>query len=204
MISVANEASRMEVSQSRLIGKDPKSNKPIYARFGRYGPMLQLGEVEDSEKPSFAPLPKSAKIETVTLAEALEMFKLPRLVGKTATGQNIKANIGRFGPYIQIDSDFVSVKDPLDPFTITEKDARKLYQAKLEKNAKRIIRKFTSGIQILNGPYGPYVTDGKKNARIPKDQKPEKLTELECKQLLAKPSPKKRRFKNRQKKVKNL
>jgi DNA topoisomerase-1 len=119
------------------------------------------------------------------------MFKLPRLVGKTADGQDIKANIGRFGPYVQVDKTFVSIK-PLDPMTITEDEARELYEAKLVKDAAKHIKEFASGIKILNGPYGPYITDGKKNARIAKDQDPAKLTEADAKKILAEAPAKKR------------
>lgn len=185
LISEASEASRKEVSQARLVGHDPKTNMPIYARFGRYGPVLQRGEVESEDKPLFAPMPTGAKIETVTLDQALQMFQLPRVVGTTTDGQEIKANLGRFGPYIQVGKTFVSIK-PLDPHTITEAEARDLYQAKLEKEAKRIIKTFTKGVQLLNGPYGPYATDGKKNARLPKDLDPAKLTEAEVVTLLEK------------------
>ncbi|MGH7141919.1 MAG: type I DNA topoisomerase [Candidatus Saccharimonadales bacterium] len=196
LVKDANEASRKEVSQAKLIGTDPKTKQSIYARFGRYGPILQRGETEDEDKPAFAPLPIGAKIETVTLNQALEMFKLPRLVGKTAEGEDIKANIGRFGPYIQVNKVYVSI-EPLDPKLITEAEARKLYEAKLKRDSKRIIRRFSSGIQVLNGPYGPYVSDGKKNARLSKELDPKKLTEAESKALLEKISPKKRHFRSR-------
>jgi len=176
--------SRAEVSQTRVLGNDPKTGKPIMARFGRYGPMLQRGETDNDVKPDFAPLPAGARLETVTLEQALEMFKLPRTVGKTADGEEIKANIGRFGPYIQIGKTFVSIK-PHDPLTITETEARELYAAKLEQIANRHIKEFPGGIQVLNGRFGPYVTDGKKNARVPKGTDPAKLTEADCKKLLA-------------------
>jgi DNA topoisomerase-1 len=183
LIKKSEEASREEVSQAREIGIDPKTKKPILARFGRYGPMLQRGETESEEKPAFAPMPAGATIEDVTLEQALKMFELPRTVGTTADGKEIKANIGRFGPYIQIEKLFVSIK-PLSPFDITETEARKLYKAKLEKEANKYIQTFPGGIQVINGPYGPYITDGKKNAKIPKEQDPKKLTEAECKKLL--------------------
>ncbi len=195
LIAGAEGASRQEVSQARLLGEDPKTHKPVYARFGRYGPMLQRGEVEDDEKPAFAPLPTGAKLETVTLEEALVMFALPRTVGTTDKGEEIKANIGRFGPYIQVGKTFVSIK-PLDPFSIDEAEARKLYAAKLEKDANKYIQEFASGIKVVNGPYGPYITDGKKNAKIPKDTEPAKLTEEECKKILAE-APAKKRFTRR-------
>lgn len=199
LVEQSADVSRQEVSQARHIGDDPKSGKPIYARFGRYGPMLQMGEAEDEEKPDFAPLPKDTTIDTVTLEQALEMFKLPRTVGKTEDGQEIKANIGRFGPYIQVGKTFVSIK-PHDPHTITEAEARELYAQKLAKDAAKHINEFASGIKVLNGPYGPYVTDGKKNARIAKDVDPTKLTEAAAKKLLDAAPAKKRGFRRRPRK----
>ncbi len=184
LIEKSEDISRQEVSQARELGPDPKSGEPIFARFGRYGPMLQKGDAEDKDKkPAFAPMPAGAAIDTVTLEQALEMFKLPRIVGKTKDGEEIKANIGRFGPYVQVGKTFVSIK-PLDPLTITEAEALKLYEEKLAKDAAKHIKEFDSGIKILNGPYGPYVTDGKKNGRIAKDTDPAKLTEAEAKKIL--------------------
>ncbi|PIZ61595.1 DNA topoisomerase I, partial [Candidatus Saccharibacteria bacterium CG_4_10_14_0_2_um_filter_52_9] len=184
-VEKSEDIPRSEVSQAKELGKDPKSGEMIYSRFGRYGPMLLKGDTEDeSKKPTFAPLPKGTTIDTVTLEQALEMFKLPRSVGTTADGQEIKANIGRFGPYIQVDKTYVSIK-PLDPQTITEAEARTLYEEKLVKDAAKHINEFKSGIKILNGPYGPYITDGKKNARIAKDVDPASITEAEAKKLLA-------------------
>jgi DNA topoisomerase-1 len=174
MVVKSEDVPRSEVSQARLLGNDPKNDEPIYARFGRYGPMLLKGHIEDeTKKPVFAPMPSGTTIDTVTLDQALEMFKLPRLIGKTADGEEIKANIGRFGPYVQVGKTFVSIK-PLDPRTITEAESLELYEQKLEKDAAKNIKEFDSGIKILNGPYGPYITDGKKNARIAKDQDPKK------------------------------
>jgi len=200
LITESGGIDRASVAQAREIGIDPKSGKPILARFGRFGPMLQLGnpdkdDKDPANKPQFAPMPAGAKIENVTLEQALEMFKLPRTVGTTADGQTIKANIGRFGPYIQIDKTFVSIK-PLDPRDITEAEARELYAEKLKKDAEKYINSFKDGaIQVLNGRYGPYITDGKKNAKIPKDKDPKTLTEVECMDLLAATSSAKRPFK---------
>jgi DNA topoisomerase-1 len=196
LVEKSEDVSRQEVSQAREIGTDPKSGKPIFARFGRYGPMLQKGEAEDDEKPDFAPMPKGATIDTVTLEQALESFQLPRLVGTTADGQEMKANIGRFGPYVVVGKTFVSIK-PLDPHTITEEEARAKYEEKLAKDAAKHINEFKGGIKVLNGPYGPYVTDGKKNARIAKDVDPTKLTEADAKALLAAAPAKKRGFRRR-------
>lgn len=195
LIAEVADVSRSEVSQAKELGIDPKTKKPILARFGKYGPMLQRGATEDEEKPTFAPLPAGASIETVTLEQALSMFELPRVVGTTSDGQEIKANIGRFGPYIQVDKTFVSIK-PLDPFSITEAEARDLYTAKLEKDANKYIHEFDSGVKVVNGPYGPYITDGKKNAKIPKDIEPKDLTEEQSQKLLDE-APAKKKFTRR-------
>lgn len=192
LIEEAENISRSSASQARQVGIDPKSGKPIITRFGRYGPMLQLGSGEDKEeKLEFANMPKGSRVETVTLEQALEAFKLPRTVGQTKDGQDIQANIGRFGPYIKIDKLFVSIK-PLDPHEITLNQALELYQAKLKKEAEKHIATF-GDIQILNGPYGPYITDGKKNARIAKDSDPKAITKDQAKEMLAKTPAKKGR-----------
>jgi DNA topoisomerase-1 len=197
LVEKSENIPRNEVAQARELGTDPKSGEPIYARYGRYGPMLLKGRTEDEDKkPAFAPMPTGATIDTVSLEQALEMFKLPRTIGKTADGEEIKANIGRFGPYIQVGKTFVSIK-PHDPQTIDEAEARRLYGEKLAKDAAKNIKEFESGLKILNGPYGPYITDGKKNARIAKEQDPAKLTEAEAKKILAEAPVKKRGFRRK-------
>lgn len=197
LIEKSGDIKRSDVAQAREIGVDPKSGKPILARFGRFGPMLQLGlgDSEDkTDKPQFAPMPAGKKIETVTLEEALHAFQLPRVVGETAEGLPIKANIGRFGPYIQVDKLFVSIK-PLDPHTITLDEARELYAAKLVAEAEKNIADFGDGIKVLKGRYGPYITDGAKNAKIPKDTEPASITHEQAIELLAAaPAAKKGRF----------
>lgn len=200
LVEKSADVSRVETSQSRPLGTDPKSGKPIVARYGRFGPMLQKGETEDTEnKPAFAPLPEGSTLMTVTFEQALEMFKLPRIVGTTKDGEEIKGNIGRFGPYIQVGKLYVSIK-PLDPLTITEAEAREYYEEKLKKEADKYIAQFPSGINIINGPYGPYITDGTKNARIPKADDPKKITEEQAKEMLDKaPAKKKRTIKRRKK-----
>jgi DNA topoisomerase-1 len=187
---------RATVAQAREVGVHPKTGKPILARFGRFGPMLQHGATEDKEeKPQFAPLPKGAKLETVTLEQALKAFELPRFVGQTEDGKDIKANIGRFGPYIQVDKLFVSIK-PLDPHTITHDEALELYAAKLKAEAEKNIADFGDGIKVLNGRFGPYITDGTKNAKIPKDSDPKTITHEEAKKLL-KEAPAKKSFRKK-------
>lgn len=198
LIEGSDKIERSVVAQATPVGTDPKTGKMIYARFGRFGPMLQLGETEDEEKPQFAPMPKGARIETVTLEQALKAFELPRLVGQTEDGKDIKANVGRFGPYIQVDKLFVSIK-PLDPHTITLEEALELYAAKLKSEAEKNIADFGDGIKVLNGRYGPYITDGKKNAKVPKDQDPKKITHEEAKKLLDEAPAAKKRFPRRKK-----
>jgi DNA topoisomerase-1 len=199
LVEKSEDASRAEASQQRKLGKDPKTGKIVYARFGRFGPMLQMGEAPDKKdkeapKPTFAPMPNGATLEDVTLEQALPMFNLPRVVGATAKGEEIIADIGRFGPYVKVNNEFASIKGQ-DPLVITEKDARKALAAKEKRERERVIADWGK-VQILNGPYGPYVTDGKKNARVPKDQDPKKITEKHAQKMLAEAAknPPKRRF----------
>jgi DNA topoisomerase-1 len=183
LIEQSSSIDRSSVGQSREVGTDPKTGRLVTARFGRFGPMLQLGTSDDADKPQFAPMPRGAKIDTVTIEQAIEAFKLPRHVGQTDDGQDIKANIGRFGPYIQVGKLFVSIKDH-DPHDITLADARELYTAKLKAEAEKTIADF-GNIKVLNGRFGPYITDGKKNAKIPKDTNPTSVSESEARKLLA-------------------
>lgn len=184
LIALSADASRSETSQARVLGADPKTGKPVIARFGRFGAMLQMGEVEgEEEKPKFAPLPAGTTLDTVTFEAAMEMFKLPRLVGTMPDGREIKANIGRFGPYVVVDKLFVSIK-PHDPLEIDEATARELVAAKETSALENMITDF-GGIRVLKGRYGPYITDGKKNAKIPKNVKPEDITEKQAKELIA-------------------
>lgn len=184
-IAAAETLSRQEVSQAREIGKHPKTGKPIFARLGRYGPMLQMGEATDDEKPTFAPIPPGQKMDTITMEDALVLFTLPRKVGTTPDGEEITANFGPFGPYVRAGKLTVSIK-PDDPFSVTLERAQALVAEKKETEANRIIQAFDgTSIQVLNGRYGPYITDGKKNAKIPKDKEPAKLTQAECEELIA-------------------
>jgi DNA topoisomerase-1 len=187
LVEKSEDASRAEASQQRKLGKDPKTGEIVYARFGRFGPMLQLGKTpekgdKEAPKPKFAPMPAEATLETVTLTEALPMFNLPRVVGQTAKGEEIIADIGRFGPYVKVGEMFVSIKDQ-DPLTIKEAEARKAIAAKEKRERERVIADWGK-IQVLNGPYGPYVTDGKNNARVPKEEDPKKITEKKAAKML--------------------
>ncbi len=199
LIDSSADVSREETSQARRLGDDPKDGRPIIARYGRYGPMLQRGETESEDKPDFAPMPEGVDLEDVTFEQAMEMFKLPRNVGTTEDGQDMMANIGRFGPYIKVGALFVSIK-PHDPMKITEAEAREYYAEKLVKEKEKNIAEFPSGIKVLNGQYGPYVTDGKKNVKIKKDQDPKKITEAEAKEMIKNaPTKKKRKIVRRKK-----
>ena len=184
--------SRAEVAQSRDLGIDPKSGKPVSVRMGRFGPFVQIGDKEDEEKPIFASLKKDQRIDSISLEEALDLFQLPRTLGETSEGYAIKANVGRFGPYLQYASkSYVSLKED-DPYTIELPKALELIEAHKIAQAAKFIKVFEgSDIQILNGRFGPYITDGTKNAKIPKDIEPASLELADCQELLAKAPAKK-------------
>ena len=176
---------RGEAKGARVLGNDPKTGKPLSVRLGRYGPHAQIGTRDDEDKPTFAGLRPGQSLETITLEEALELFKLPRELGQTPEGEEVVAAIGRFGPYIRFGNQFVSLKD-VDPLEVTLEHALKLVAEKKEFEANRIIKTFDgSDIQVLRGRYGPYISDGNKNARMPKDREPESLTQAECEELIA-------------------
>jgi DNA topoisomerase-1 len=183
---VDESVTRDDVSEARVVGNDPTTGKPISVRYGKYGPFVQMGTKDDEEKPKFASLKANQRMDSVTLDEALELFKLPRTIGTTAEGKDIRVAIGRFGPYVQYgEKKFVSIKDD-DPYTVELPRALELIKAKEELDANRTILDFPeAGIQVLNGRYGPYITDKVKNAKIPKDREPKTLTLAECKELIA-------------------
>jgi DNA topoisomerase-1 len=180
------DVSRAEAAQARLLGNDPKSGKPVSARFGRFGPMVQIGNVEDEEKPKFAGITNGKTVDNITLEEALKLFSLPRNLGKDEKGNEILANIGRFGPYVKIGSSYVSIKGH-DPYSIELDTALELIKEDATKKAARNIKEFEgTDIKVLNGRYGPYITDGTKNAKIPKDTEPADVTLEQAKELLEK------------------
>jgi DNA topoisomerase-1 len=182
---IEKNVSREEVAQARELGKDPISGKPITVRMGRFGPFVQIGTKDDEEKPKFAGLRPGQKMDLIKLPEALELFKLPITLGTTAEGEPVQANIGRFGPYIKFGAKYVSLKPPDDPYTVTLERALECIRLKKEADANRIIQDFgVDSIQVLNGRYGPYITDGKRNARMPKDTDPKAITLETCRELL--------------------
>ena len=162
---------REEAVEERQLGKDPASGKPVVVRLGRYGPMAQIGHRDDEEKPKFKGLRKHQRMNTITLAEALKLFELPRELGETPEGEKLVTDFGRFGPYVKYDDKFVSMKDGDDPYDITLERARELVAEKKVIDANRLVKHFEgTDVQILNGRWGPYITDGNKNAKIPKEQ----------------------------------
>ncbi len=185
-IEEKKSVSREEAVQARELGTDPDTGKPVTVRIGRYGPFAQLGSRDDAEKPRFAGLRRGQSIDTITLEEALQLFQLPRDMGETEEGEDVQVSIGRFGPYVRYGNKFVSIPKDEDPYTITKERAHELVREKKKADANRIIHDFGDGLQILHGRYGPYVTNGEKNAKVPKDREPDSLTHEECQELIAK------------------
>ncbi|MGF1532911.1 MAG: type I DNA topoisomerase [Bernardetiaceae bacterium] len=199
-VTDTDELDRSEVKSGRDLGHDPKTGRLVVARLARYGPVVELVSENEDEKSQFASLRQGQFIETLTLEEALDLFKLPRTVGNLE-GKDIVANIGRFGPYLRHDSKFTSIPKEHDPYTIEEGLAIELILAKREADAKKHIKSFPENpdIQILNGRWGPYIKAGKKNVKIPKDVEPESLTLEQCLELAEK-APEKKRPAKKQKK----
>ena len=184
---VEQNVTRSDVAMARDIGIDPKSGRPVSVRYGRYGAFAQIGTRDDEDKPKFASLRPGQHMDDLTLEQALELFKLPRTLGSWEDGHSIRVAVGRFGPYAQFGAKkYVSLKKDDDPYTITLERALELIREKIEIEAARVIRDFPeANIQVLNGRYGPYITDGRKNGRIPKERDPKSLTLEECQALIA-------------------
>ncbi len=162
---------------ARELGLDPKTGRKVIVKIGRYGPLAQIEGETEEDKPQFAALRKEQSINTITLEEALELFKLPRVLGEH-DGLEVRANIGRFGPYVQVGKEFVSMPKEEDPMSITLETAIQLFLDKKVADANRLIQEFKEDktIQILNGRYGPYIKKGKKNYKIPAKNDPAALT----------------------------
>jgi DNA topoisomerase-1 len=176
------EETSERASGERLLGKDPVSGKNIYARIGRFGPLVQIGEADEKEK-KFASLKKDQRLEAITLEEALELFKLPRIAGQFE-GKDMKIAIGRFGPYIQHNSLFFSIPKTDDPHELTAERAVEIILAKRKSDAEKEIKSFRGegreDVRVLNGRWGPYFAIGKSNYKIPKDREPASLSLAEC------------------------
>ena len=192
-IELAKDISQDETHGKRDLGEDPVSGKPVSVRFGRYGAYAQIGTQDDEEKPTFASLRTGQDIENISLDEAIELFKMPRTVGETDGGEVIKANYGRFGPYIQYGKKYVSLKE-VSPEEVSLETALELIAAKEKFDAERIIKVFEdSEIQVLNGRFGPYIWNGKKRGKGQKnvtvqkvfgDKEPADLSLEECKKAI--------------------
>jgi DNA topoisomerase-1 len=182
---IEKNVTREQVAQARELGRDPASGKPVTVRMGRFGPFVQIGTKDDEDKPRFAGLRPGQKMDLITLAEAFELFKLPRTLGTLASGETVIANVGRFGPYVKYGDKYVSLKPEDDPYTVSFERAQECIRLKQELDANRIIRDFgIEGIQVLNGRYGPYISNGSKNARIPKGRDPKGVELEEARALL--------------------
>ncbi|MFA7021809.1 type I DNA topoisomerase [Aliarcobacter sp.] len=180
--------SKSDYSQVRELGIDPKSGKPVSARVGRFGPFVQIGTKDDEEKPKFVAIPEKLNMDTITLEEALFLFNLPRVVGVDDSGNEIKANIGRFGPYLQVKTKYYSLKTD-DPYTVDEQRAKEIIKEIDEAKSKALIKEFEKEkIQVLDGQYGPYIKQGRKNFKIPKTKEASNLTLEECLEIIEKDS----------------
>ena len=189
---------RSEASQARVLGVDSASGRPVSVRVGRYGPYAQIGSANEKEKPKFASLGPDQRVATITLDEALALFSLPRQLGHTPDGEPVLANVGRYGPYVKYGSRYASLGPDDDPSTIDLARALAIVAEKKRADAEREIKEFQGGaIRILRGRYGPYVTDGKKNVRVPKDRDPALIELAEAKRLIeaapARRAPRRRR-----------
>ena len=191
---VQKNVTREEVAESREIGKDPVSGKPISVRMGQYGPFVQQGTRDDADKPRFASLLPGQHMDDVTLADALKLLSLPRDLGHGPDGTPISVGRGQYGPYVKYGAKYASIKED-DPFALELPRALEIVEAKIQADRERTILDFPdAGIQVLKGRYGPYVTDKKKNAKAPKDRDPATLTLEECQALIAAAPERKGRF----------
>jgi DNA topoisomerase-1 len=167
----------------RQLGKDPKSGKPVFVKIGRFGPVVQIGSAEDKEKPQFAQLPKDQSMETITLEDAMELFKLPREIGEYE-GKPVTIGTGRFGPYVLHDHKYTSLPKDTDPMAVTLDEAISLIQEKRQQDSQKHIKFFLEDpkLEVMNGRYGPYLSYDGKNYRLPKNlhEKAKELTFDEC------------------------
>ena len=170
----------------RILGEEPGTGKKVSVKIGRFGPVVQIGSADETEKPKFAQLRAGQSLESLTLEEALDLFKLPRTLGQYED-KTISVGTGRFGPYIRFADKFISIPKDMDPLEISLNDAVALINAKREADAKKSIKTFAEDpeLEILNGRYGPYIAYKKKNYKLPKDSVPAELTHEECMQIIA-------------------
>ena len=176
---------KADAGSVRVLGSDPASGRPVSARIGRFGPLVQIGTVEDEEKPRFASLKPGQSIYSITLDEALKLFEMPRKLGIDANGEEVSVGIGRFGPFAKRGSSYASLKKEDDPYVIDLARAIFLIEEKEEIARNRVIKEWPGhDVQVLNGRFGPYISDGKLNGKIPKDREPSSLSLEETLKLL--------------------
>jgi DNA topoisomerase I len=201
--TVDTAANAQKATGERLLGTHPESGRNVYARLGKYGPMIQVGEAEDEEKPQFTSLQTGQRLTDVTLAEALDLFRLPRKMDEFE-GKSLSVGVGRFGPFVKHGSTYTSIPKEEDPLEITRDRAIELVVAKREAVAKALISEFKDGddiIQVKEGRWGPYIALGKTNYKIPKGTEATSLTLEDCRKIMASPESKpKAGFKGRRKK----
>ncbi len=178
---VDTKANAERVNKERILGKDPKTGRQISVRFGKYGPFAQIGEQDDTDK-KYASLRSDQRLETITLEEALDLFKLPRIIGQK-DGVDIKVNIGRYGPYVQLAKKFYSIPKGEDPYELQLERALEIIAAKDLADANKIIHQFNDDVQVLNGRWGPYIKAHGKNIKIPKGTEAKELTLEDCLKL---------------------
>lgn len=193
VLEKTENVSRQDVVQSRELGDDPQTGKPVSVRMGRFGPFAQIGVKADPDQRRFARLRPEQRMDSITLEQALALFQLPRDLGMTETGEPIQANIGRFGPYVRYGKSYVSLKQE-DPYTVSREQALVLIAEHQQVMANKVLQAFPGSVlQILNGRFGPYITDGKKNVRVPKDREPTSLSLAECETLVREAPDKKKK-----------
>jgi DNA topoisomerase-1 len=184
------ELKRSDVSSGRSIGIDPASGKPVSARIGRFGPFVQIGSKEDEDKPRFASLKVNQRIDTLTLEDALALFALPRRVGLLPSGEAVDANIGRFGPYVKVGSQFVSLKKTDDPYTVTMERVQELIIEKAAALEAATVKRFgDTGIRIVKNRFGFSIMDDKRKVPLPKGKDPQTLSAFDCEAYLAEAEP---------------
>ena len=194
--AVMNARSKRKAGERKL-GTDPKTGKPVFVKIGRFGPVVQIGTADDDEKPHFAQLPADKSMGSITLDEALELFKLPRTVGKFE-GSDVVIGTGRFGPYVMHMRKYVSLPKEENPMTVTLETAIELIEKKRQQDAQRHLKSFAEDdkMEVMNGRYGPYIAYDGKNYRMPKamHDKAAELTYAECQEIVKNaPEPKPRR-----------
>lgn len=184
LIQKEEELSKQEVTEVKDLGEHPKTGKPIMIRVGQYGPYIQMGTKDDDEKPKFASVPEDEDIHSISKEDAVKMLSLPRKLGTDDGGNKIVVDEGRYGPYIKLDEDYYSLEEA-NPYEIDLEEAKEIIKQKKEEEKKKEIQVFEQeGIKVLDGPYGPYITDGDTNVSVPEDNKPEEISKSKCKELI--------------------